>query len=140
MSEEELKENLKKEIIGLCETNSSVMTYMECLMRKHEELEQVADERMNTILEIEKYCIDEKEDLISGCEVCEDILKMIEKLKNKKYYIKKTYTKRQINIYEEKINKAIEYIKTILKFARLEKDFEKEKILLNFLEILGDKE
>lgn len=36
-----------------------------------------------------------------------------------------------------KINKAIEYAKTTLKFARLEKDFEKEKILLNFLEILG---
>ena len=36
--------------------------------------------------------------------------------------------------------KAIKYTQTTLKFARLEKDFEKEKILLNFLEILGDKE
>ena len=41
---------------------------------------------------------------------------------------------------EDKIDKAIEYTKTTLKFARLEKDFEKETILLNFLKILGDKE
>lgn len=41
-------------------------------------------ERLNNIInELEKYCIDEKEDLISGCEVCEDILKMIDKLKEK---------------------------------------------------------
>lgn len=45
-----------------------------------------------------------------------------------------------INELTEKIGKAREYAKTTLKFARLEKDFEKEKILLNFLEILGDKE
>lgn len=77
---------------------------------RFEHLEKVADERMSTILDIEKYCIDEKEDLISGCEVCEDILKMIEELKNKNIYIKKTYTKRQIDIYEEKISKAINFI------------------------------
>ena len=42
-------------------------------------------ERLNNIInELEKYCIDEKEDLISGCEVCEDILKMIDKLKELK--------------------------------------------------------
>lgn len=42
-------------------------------------------ERLNNIInKLEKYCIDEKEDLISGCEVCEDILKMIDKLKELK--------------------------------------------------------
>lgn len=35
MSEEELKTQLGKEIRSLCETNSSVMTYMECVMRKY---------------------------------------------------------------------------------------------------------
>lgn len=38
---------------------------------------------MNALLEIERYCFKEKEDLISGGEVCEDILKIIEKLKRK---------------------------------------------------------
>lgn len=46
-------------------------------------LEKVVDERMSTILDIEKYCIDEEEDLISGGEVCEDILKIINKLKER---------------------------------------------------------
>ena len=55
---------------------------LECYVK---DLEKVADERMSTILDIEKYCIDEKEDLISGCEVCEDILKIIDKLKEKNY-------------------------------------------------------
>ena len=93
-----------KELYDNSEANFNDLTI------KYEHLEKVADERMSTILDIEKYCIEEKEDLISGCEFCEDILKMIDKLKNKKYYIKKTYTKRQIDEYKSRIDKAIEYI------------------------------
>ena len=44
-------------------------------------LQTIADNRMDTILKIEKYCIEEKEDLISGGEVCEDILKIVDELK-----------------------------------------------------------
>lgn len=71
-----------KELYDNTEANFNDLTI------RYEYLEKVADERMSTILDIEKYCIDEKEDLISGCEVCEDILKIIEKTKNKKIYIK----------------------------------------------------
>ena len=46
----------------------------------------------------------------------------------------------EISQLKEQKKQAIEYTKTTLKFARLEKDFEKETILLNFLKILGDKE
>ena len=38
------------------------------------------------------------------------------------------------------IDNAIEYIKNILKWVRLQKDWETEKILLNLLILLGDKE
>lgn len=97
-----------KELYDNTEANFNDLTI------RYEHLEKVADERMSTILDIEKYCIDEKEDLISGCEVCEDILKIIEKLKNKKYYIKKTFTKRQIQDYKSKIDKAREMIRFIV--------------------------
>lgn len=46
-------------------------------------LQAISDNRMKTLIKIEQYCIDEKEDLISGCEVCEDILKIIDELKGK---------------------------------------------------------
>jgi hypothetical protein len=49
--------------------------------KKNKELEKVAEERMNTILKIEKYCNNEKDNLISCGEVCEDILTIIDKLK-----------------------------------------------------------
>ena len=39
-----------------------------------------------------------------------------------------------------KIDNAIEYIKNILKWARLQKDWETEKILLNLLILLGGNE
>ena len=38
------------------------------------------------------------------------------------------------------VDNAIEYIKNILKWVRLQKDWETEKILLNLLVLLGDKE
>ena len=38
------------------------------------------------------------------------------------------------------IDNAKEYIKNILKWVRLQKDWETEKILLNLLILLGDKE
>lgn len=44
-------------------------------------LQEIAEDRLNAILKIENYCIEEKEDLISGGEVCEDILKIIDELK-----------------------------------------------------------
>ena len=103
-----------KELYDNTEANFNDLTI------RYEHLEKVADERMSTILDIEKYCIDEKEDLISGCEVCEDILKMIDKLKGKKYYIKKTYTKRQIDKLKKKYENAVaDYEKT---------RFEKEQL------------
>lgn len=46
-------------------------------------LQIIADNRMNALLKIEKYCIDEKEDLCSGGEICEDVLKIIDELKGK---------------------------------------------------------
>lgn len=46
-------------------------------------LQTISDNRMNALLEIEQYCNDEKEDLISGGEVCEDVLKIIDELKGK---------------------------------------------------------
>jgi hypothetical protein len=46
-------------------------------------LEKISNIRMKTLLKIEQYCIDEKEDLISGGEVCEDVLKIIDELKGK---------------------------------------------------------
>jgi hypothetical protein len=49
--------------------------------KKNKELEKIAEERMNTILKIEKYCNNEKDNLISCGEVCEDILTIIDKLK-----------------------------------------------------------
>lgn len=41
---------------------------------------------------------------------------------------------------QQRIDKAKEYIKNILKWVRLQKDWETEKILLNLLILLGDKE
>ena len=41
---------------------------------------------------------------------------------------------------EDTIDNAKEYIKNILKWVRLQKDWETEKILLNLLILLGDKE
>ena len=103
-----------KELYDNTEANFNDLTI------RYEHLEKVADERMSTILDIEKYCIDEKEDLISGCEVCEDILKMIDKLKGKKYYIKKAYTKRQIDKLKKKYENAVaDYENTM---------FEKEQL------------
>lgn len=94
-----------KELYDNTEANFNDLTI------RYEHLEKVADERMSTILDIEKYCIDEKEDLISGCEVCEDILKMIDKLKDKKYYIKKTYIKRQRGgIMNNEIKEILDYL------------------------------
>lgn len=46
-------------------------------------LQTISDNRMKTLLKIEQYCIDEKEDLINGGEVCEDVLKIIDELKGK---------------------------------------------------------
>ena len=46
----------------------------------------------------------------------------------------------ELSQLKEQKKEAKKYIKTTLKFVRFEKDFEKEKILLNLLEILGDKE
>lgn len=44
-------------------------------------LEEISNTRMKTLLKIEQYCIDKKEDLISGGEVCKDVLKIINELK-----------------------------------------------------------
>ena len=112
--------NMKdKELYDNTEANFNDLTI------RYNHLEKVSDERMSTILDIEKYCIDEKEDLISGCEVCEDILKMIDKLKGKKYYIKKTYTKRQIDKLKKKYENAVADYGTI---AQIERDLYKEVI------------
>ena len=102
------------------ELQEKLLSVFDKRFQDYNTIEKVADERMSTILDIEKYCIDEKEDLISGCEVCEDILKMIDKLKGKKYYIKKTYTKRQIDKLKKKYENAVaDYEKT---------RFEKEQL------------
>ena len=79
---DEIKEILQ--LIGNCcyygkISEDKCEKYCNCITN----LEKVADERMSTILDIEKYCIDEKEDLISGGEVCEDVLKIIDELKGK---------------------------------------------------------
>ena len=58
-------------------------TKMEKLYDYITNLQTIADNRMDTILKIEKYCIEEKEDLISGGEVCEDVLKIVDELKGK---------------------------------------------------------
>jgi len=47
-------------------------------------LQQLSDKRMDMILKIEKYCIEEESDLMSGAEVCEDILKLIGDLKDER--------------------------------------------------------
>ena len=54
MSEEELKTQLKKEMISLCETNSSVMTYMECLMKGYEQLQNQLQQKESIIKEARK--------------------------------------------------------------------------------------
>ena len=55
MNDKELKEQLKKEMLDLCETNSSVMTYMECLMRKYENLQSKIDKATKKADELRKY-------------------------------------------------------------------------------------
>ena len=61
-----------------------IVAYDEIIKKRDKKiirLERIADERMQVILKIEQYCIDEKEDLTSGGEVCEDVLKIIDELK-----------------------------------------------------------
>ena len=60
MNDKELKEQLKKEMLDLCETNSSVMTYMECLMRKYENLQSKIDKA----IELGDKIIQEYEELV----------------------------------------------------------------------------
>lgn len=60
---------------------SSLLSENAELQQENEQLEKIADSRMKTLLKIEQYCIDEKEDLICGGEVCEDVLKIIDELK-----------------------------------------------------------
>lgn len=74
---EEIKEELTKisfSNIGHCVNTNLILNYIT-------NLENIADKRMQTIIKIENYCIDEKEDLIGGGEVCEDVLNIINNLK-----------------------------------------------------------
>ena len=108
-------------------------------------------ERLNNIInEIKKYCIDEKEDLISGCEVCEDILKMIDKLKEKYLnvvadddleYVKKLQQEnkqlqQQRKKQKEVIDKAIEYIRIYRSYQKIDnKDYLKGRDEIGCLDI-----
>lgn len=71
---EEIKEKIKAYYIG-----NDIDEIIDCLNN----LQTISDNRMNALLEIERYCFEEKEDLISGGEVCEDVLKIIDELKGK---------------------------------------------------------
>ena len=97
-----------------------------------------------------KYCIDEKEDLISGCEVCEDILKMIDKLKEKYLnvvadddleYVKKLQQEnkqlqQQRKKQKEVIDKAIEYIRIYRSYQKIDnKDYLKGRDEIGCLDI-----
>ena len=57
--------------------------YFKPLLEYITNLQTISDNRMKALLKIEQYCIDEKEDLINGGEVCEDVLKIIDELKGK---------------------------------------------------------
>lgn len=61
------KKNAFNEIVGEYDRLNNIIN----------ELNKISGNRMNTIIEIEKYCNEEKEDLIAGGEVCEDVLKII---------------------------------------------------------------
>ena len=64
MNDKELKEQLKKEMLDLCETNSSVMTYMECLMRKYENLQSKIDKAIEFIKEKGCYYSGDFDDIL----------------------------------------------------------------------------
>lgn len=74
MKDENIKEKIKAYYIG---------NDIDKLLDYITNLQTISDNRMKTLLKIEQYCIDEKEDLISGGEVCEDVLKIIDELKGK---------------------------------------------------------
>ena len=73
---EMLELHIKNDIDLLPKNQQKVLDYIT-------NLQTIADNRMGTILKIEKYCIEEKEDLISCGEVCEDVLKIVDELKGK---------------------------------------------------------
>ncbi len=74
MNDKELKEQLKKEMLDLCETNSSVMTYMECLMRKYENLQSKIDKAIDYLYEHSQYNDGDGVHYIKEDEYCVDYL------------------------------------------------------------------
>lgn len=89
------------------------------------QLENISNSRIETILEIENYCNDEKEDLISGCEVCEDILNKIEKLKNT-FFVKPIFTTRKL----EQTQKEMEILRSEYIGEKLKNDRVIEELKL----------
>ena len=91
------------------------------------------------------------------CLTSTELYENFEDIKEIKQFLVELLNENKIDLYEDTISyqlgfdkgkeylqqiidNAKEYIKNILKWVRLQKDWETEKILLNLLILLGDKE
>lgn len=77
MNKEEFIGKLQMVYVGEKNAFNEIVGEYDRLNNIINELNKISGNRMNTIIEIEKYCNEEKEDLIAGGEVCEDVLKII---------------------------------------------------------------